>query len=354
MFDRRQFYGPNGETYNPTLKSPSKFNVEEDVTKLREAMKGIGTNEDTFIEILANRNYAQRMKIRDTYKSTFGKDLIEKVSSELSGNFKRLVKMLLTEWAKISARALYKAMHGAGTKESVIIEILCTSTNDELEIIKSAYTEVLKEEGHNNSSRTLETDLKNDLSGCLEHLAVALIQCHRDELTIEKVEKIAKNGLKSVLNMELVEKDVDDLYDAGEGRLGTDEATFIRIFASRNIWHIKAIADLYEQKTEKPLLQAIDDETSGDFGKALMLTVKTCIERVKAYAEMLKDAMAGLGTNDSTLMRIIATRCEIDLQDIAKQFELDEGKSLEDYIRSETSGDYRKLLLALLGADWKA
>ncbi|RTG80612.1 uncharacterized protein DC041_0003065 [Schistosoma bovis] len=72
-----------------------------------------------------------------------------------------------------------------------------------------------------------------------------------------------------------------------------------------------------------------------------------------------------LGTDESAIIRIITGRNVWHLQEVARlfekfdlgsicvQFQNDQGSSLEDWIRSETSGDYRRLLLALLGADWQ-
>ena len=43
--------------------------------------------------------------------------------------------------------------------------------------------------------------------------------------------------------------------------------------------------------------------------------------------------MAGLGTKDSHLIRLIVTRCEIDLQDIKVAFQEKYGQSLRDWIK---------------------
>ncbi|CAF4378330.1 unnamed protein product, partial [Adineta steineri] len=56
-----------------TLVPFADFNVERDCDNLRKAMKGFGTDEDMLIHILGNRSSDQRVKIRDQYKSMFGR-----------------------------------------------------------------------------------------------------------------------------------------------------------------------------------------------------------------------------------------------------------------------------------------
>ena len=54
---------------------------------------------------------------------------MEDLHSELSGNLRILVLALMETKAQYDANCLYKAMKGLGTDESVLIEILCTRTN---------------------------------------------------------------------------------------------------------------------------------------------------------------------------------------------------------------------------------
>lgn len=69
----------------------------------------------------------------------------------------------------------------------------------------------------------------------------------------------------------------------------------------------------------------------------------------KIFMQGLHKAMKGMGTDDATLIRIIVTRAEMDMQYIKIEYVKKFGKSLNEAVHSETSGHYRTFLLALLG-----
>lgn len=56
--------------------------------------------------------------------------------------------------------------------------------------------------------------------------------------------------------------------------------------------------------------------------------VKTVHNRPAYFAERLEAAMKGLGTDDDALIRIIVSRCEIDLANIKYEYERINGKTL--------------------------
>jgi len=58
--------------------------------------------------------------------------------------------------------------------------------------------------------------------------------------------------------------------------------------------------------------------------------------------------MKGMGTDEKTLTHVLTERTRDQIQEIKKAFEKKHGKSLEHYIKSETSGHYEEILCALL------
>ena len=66
------------------------------------------------------------------------------------------------------------------------------------------------------------------------------------------------------------------------------------------------------------------------------------------FAEQLYKSMKGAGTNDDKLIRLMVWRCEIDLVEIKESFKIvSKGKTLQQFIKGDCSGDYKNALLAL-------
>ena len=67
-------------------------------------------------------------------------DLIKELKSELSGNLEDCLLAMFEPTSLYDAKCLRRAMRGAGTDESSLVEILCTRTNKEIQEIKHQYT----------------------------------------------------------------------------------------------------------------------------------------------------------------------------------------------------------------------
>lgn len=64
-----------------------------------------------------------------------------------------------------------------------------------------------------------------------------------------------------------------------------------------------------------------------------MLVVECVQSPTTFFAKRLHDAMAGLGTDDRTLIRIIVSRSEIDLNEIKAEFERIYDKTLLSFVK---------------------
>ena len=108
------------------------------------------------------------------------------------------------------------------------------------------------------------------------------------------------------------------------------------------------IAREYHRKYNKTLMQVIDSEFSGDIKKLLKTVLYANISPSEYFATRINEAVKGLGTNEKILNRVIVTRNEIDIPIIKQYYKLLYGKDMVEDIKSDVSGDYRNLLIALL------
>lgn len=308
-----------------TVKYYEPFDPEEDAKILRKAMKGLGTNEEPIIDVLAHRTNFQRLQIELAYKTQFGRDLIEDLNSELSGRFEDVVLAVMTPISDYCAKELRHALSGAGTDEDVLIEILCSRENRDILEIKTAYKRLF--------DRSLEDDLKSDTSGDFRRLMVSMSTGARNE---------------GFADPDQAKQDAQELYDAGEGQWGTDESAFNVILATRSWDHLSMVFYEYFQLTGHTIGDAIKREFSGDVEQGWK-TVAHCVEnRPSFFAQRIYKAMKGAGTEDRDLIRLIVTRCEIDLVQIKEEFYNQYENTMEEAIESDTSGDYKRMLIALV------
>jgi len=309
-----------------TVQPNPAFDAEEECRAMRNALKGTGTDEDAVTQIVTRNCCAQRLEIAKVYKQMYGKDLCDELSSELSKNYKQTVLELMMDPGHRDAKYLRDAMKGAGTDEDVLIETLCVLNNAQIKCVRYIYK---KEYG-----KDLETDIVSDTSGYFRRVMVALCNAERsdnDDITESEALEEAQRFL-----------------DAGESRFGSDEAEFIALFARRSPVQLRAIFDAYKQLAGHSIEDAVSKECSGDFKKTLLAIAK-CVQDKQAYlAERLYKSMKGLGTNDDALIRLIVTRSELDLKDIKKIYEPKYGETLEKAVKGDTSGDYKKCLMAVL------
>ncbi|KAM7535549.1 hypothetical protein Aperf_G00000090445 [Anoplocephala perfoliata] len=312
---------------HPTVVPAANFDPGQDAEDLRKAMKGLGTDEARIISILSKRSAEQRVEIAIKYRASFGKDLIANLKSELSGKFEDLVLLSIASIPEMLATTIHQAVKGAGTDEQLLIQAIMPYSNQIVGGIPAAYQKRF--------GRDVMKDVQSDTSGDFEKILIAMLQGQREENTN--------------VDMNQAASDAEALHEAGEKRAGTEEAVFTRLLAQRSFEHIKAIDQCYQQKYGHALEKAIDKETSGSYKDTLLYTVRFAVDKNELLADWFYKSMKGLGTADWSLMQLTLGRSEIDLQDVKDAYQRKYGKSLVKAIEGDTSGDYKRMLTALVG-----
>ncbi|KAM9810283.1 annexin A1a [Neosynchiropus ocellatus] len=227
------------------LKTPAQYDAE----LLKMAMKGIGTDEDTLIEVMASRTNREILDIKKAYKDEYKKDLEDDIRSDTSGEFRtallELCKAGRTEGVcdqlvDSDARSLYEAGEGRKGKDcSAFIEILTSRSAPHLRQVFDRYTKYSKVD----VAKAIDLEMKGDIEKCL----TAVVKCagSRPGYFAERLNLAMKGS-------------------------GTRKHILSRIMVSRSEIDLRKIKEEYKKKFGKTLYQDILDDTKGDYEKILL------------------------------------------------------------------------------------
>ncbi|KAJ8380706.1 hypothetical protein SKAU_G00014840 [Synaphobranchus kaupii] len=229
------------------LKTPAQYDAEQ----LKLATKGLGTDEDILIEILASRTNKEIRDIKKAYKEEYKKELEDDIKSDTGGDFRNALlalckanrsedTLLNEQLADSDARALYEAGEKRkGTDLSIFIDILTTRSAPQLRKVFERYSKYSKVD----VGKAIDLELKGDI----ESLLTAVVKCA---------------GCKPAFFAE-------KLYLSMKGS-GTRTKVLTRVMVSRSEVDLQRIKDEYKKKYGKTLYQDILDDTKGDYEKILL------------------------------------------------------------------------------------
>ena len=138
--------------------------------------------------------------------------------------------------------------------------------------------------------------------------------------------------------------DAETLRNAMKG-FGTDEATLIKVVANRTNRQRQAIKEQYKAAFGRDLIADLKSELNGKMEDAFIALFTNPVE---FDADSLRAAMSGAGTNEDTLIEIIASRNNQQLAAIKQCYNAKYKRNLEDDIKKETHGTLEHLLISLL------
>jgi len=202
-------------------------------------MQGFGTNERELIRVLADKDPLQVNMIRDAFSTQIGRgsrNLIEDLRKETSSWFQYGLIALARGPLLNDVYMLRDAIQGMGTNEALLNDVVLSRSNADLNAIKDMY------------ARTFGISLAADVAGDLS----LMTKRHFDMITsAQRAEESAP------VMPDRTQADVDTLYTATEGKIGTDEVRVMEIFTYRNDNQLRAISQAYQAKYRRPLCDVI-------------------------------------------------------------------------------------------------
>ena len=198
--------------------------MSDELDKLEAAVTG--KDENYFIDLTLNKTNSERIKLRDDYKAKFGRDLLEDFEKNFKSDFLETLIGVFKSPAEYDADLLYKAMKGIGSDKDIITEVLCFRNPERINQIKEKFQEKY--------GKDLVAEIKSETSGDYQKIVLKLLEGDRTQDGKADVEKCA--GI------------AEELYKAGEGKIGTDESIFIKYFTSLSPNELLIVCKEYHKK----------------------------------------------------------------------------------------------------------
>jgi len=353
---------------------------------LNDAMRGLGTDEDSLTALVCTMPDNLRLKIFKNYKERFGKGLLEHIESETSFSYKKVLIFQAMSPEDCRAKVLNDAMAGLGTSEDQLIRVICLCDFAERRAIQDAYQRMF--------GRDLIDHIRSETSGDFQRSLLCMMHAEEAEFNLEadcEAMKAAMDGwgtdeealiklicAKTSKQMQDVNEKFLELY--GKDLLtrvksetsgnfqatmlgcirhpseqlahsvrycmegwGTDDRGLITLLVHLPDYKKESLHNTYHKLFSRDLLQDIKGDTSGDYQQALCALVRPA---PAVWADSLHGAMKGLGTSDELLINFLAI-AKGEMEAVRQAFFAKTNQPLSDWIEGECSGDYKKTLIHL-------
>ncbi|KAJ9557931.1 hypothetical protein OSB04_012545 [Centaurea solstitialis] len=307
-----------------------------DAELLRKACHGWGTDEKTVISILGHRNAIQRKLIREAYHELYQEDLVKRLEHELSGDFERAVYRWNLEPADRDAVLANVALRKENRDHRVIIELSCTLSPEELFSVKRAYQCRYKRSLEEDIASHTSSDLRKASFCVILQLLVGLVSIHRYQ--------------GDEVNLKLANSESNILRNAIEEKAFNHEE-ILRIVTTRSKPQLMATLNRYKDEHGCTITKHLKDDSADEYTTTLRTIIRCMSDPIKYFEKVIRNAIKKDGTNEDALTRVIVTHAEKDLKEIMEQYYKRNSVSLDQAVAKETSGDYKRFLLTLLGKD---
>lgn len=140
------------------------------------------------------------------------------------------------------------------------------------------------------------------------------------------------------------EEDGKKLRAAMKG-FGTDEKAIIDILTARSNDQRQEIALWFKRNLGRDLIDDLKSELGGKFEDVI---VALMVKPDEYLCKQLHKAMAGMGTDESTLIEILCTKTNQEISRLIGTYEDLYNRSLAEHVSSEIGGYFRRLLTMII------
>lgn len=315
--------------YAEDLSPDCGVEIDDVCTEIYEACKGWGKDTKRLIKAIGDTVGEERKKISLRYSEMYDKDLTQLMIDECGNNDLGVATQFLSVGpVEAECMMLKKAMDGLGADQIMLYSILCGRSNEDMILLKKTYYKLYTED--------LTVRVCSECGGDLKVILASALQAAEEEFDPD------------FHTQDKAEEDATSLYKAGQGRwLFNDQSTMAKIVVMSPPKYLKILNNVYADKYGYTLMKAFEKELNKRGGDAAKFTLGMKLKPFDTISKLIKKSTKGLGTNE-----LLLTSCLIRYQDLMgivyvaheALFE----KSIHKRVRDEVSGNYKKLLLAVL------
>ncbi|KAA3481306.1 annexin-like protein RJ4 [Gossypium australe] len=150
------------------------------------------------------------------------------------------------------------------------------------------------------------------------------------------------------INTTLAKSEAKKLHEAiKDKKFGNEDV--IRILSTRSISQLQATFNCYREEEGTSISKNLPKDLSEEYIATLRMAVRCLKDPKKYFEKVLRRSIEGIGTDEDALTRVIVTRAEKDLKEIKELYHKRNNVPLDIAVDKETSGDYKDMLLTLLG-----
>uniref|UniRef100_H3CF90 Annexin n=1 Tax=Tetraodon nigroviridis TaxID=99883 RepID=H3CF90_TETNG len=229
------------------MKSAAQY----DATELKSSMKGLGTDEETLIEIVCSRSNQEMAEIKKVYREVFRKELDKDIAGDTSGNFAKLLLALVQtkrdepsnvidyQMINADARSLYEAGVKRKGTDAAWISIMSQRSVPHLQRVFERYQSY--------SPYDIKESIRKEVKGDLERSFTTLVECFQNR------QLYFANRLGEAMKSK-----------------GAKEKVVTRILVSRCEVDLMKIRAEFRKLHQRSLFQTISEHTRGGYQRALL------------------------------------------------------------------------------------